>query len=62
MLVFVLVMHLINGDISYDDTMDKATCHAFAEALKEGGSVEVDGYGVISVETAQCIEDWREPI
>lgn len=52
---FVLVLHLLSGDMAYDDMPDEASCHQMAEALKEGGALEIEGIGVLAVETAECI-------
>lgn len=57
---FVLIIYLIGGLMTYDDTLTFDDCHRAAETLKEGGHVVVDGVGTLSVETASCVLDSRK--
>lgn len=57
---FLLIVWLVGGEQAYDDTLSGPQCHLAAEALKEGGLIEVEGLGQMRVVTATCIENADE--
>lgn len=52
---FLLVLYLAGGSMAFDDTLSGEDCHKLAEALKEGGAMQVSGKAPVVVETASCI-------
>lgn len=57
---YLLIVWLVGGEQAYDDTLSGPQCHLAAEALKEGGLIEVEGLGRVQVVTASCIESADE--
>ena len=53
---FLLVLYLTTGELAYDDTVTGEVCHALAEALKEGGKLNVEGLPPLDIESAECRE------
>lgn len=54
--VWLLIVYLVGGGKAYDDNLTSEQCHFAAEALKEGGIIEVDGLGLVPVKTAFCVD------